>query len=154
MENNNKLSWAVPAYNHSKKSIDWFWALGLIVLVGAITSFIFDNYFFSILLVLGGILMGHFANEEPETLYYELNEKGLTIKDRIYPFKAIKSYYINTEKNPTLFIKTDRFFLPVIPVAINLNVAQKINEIFEKEGIEVEEMSEGPIEQIMDMIGY
>ncbi len=154
METNNKLSWAVPAYSHSKKSVDWFWALGIIVLVGVVTAIIFKNYFFAILLFLGGILMGHFANEEPETLYYELNAKGLAIKDRLYPYSSIKAYYINLEKNPTLFIKTDRFFLPIIPVAINQNVAEKIREILDSENITIEEMKESPVEQIMELIGY
>ena len=154
METNNKLSWAVPAYSHSKKSVDWFWALGIIVLVGVVTAIIFKNYFFAILLFLGGILMGHFANEEPETLYYELNAKGLAIKDRLYPYKSIKAYYIDTTKNPTLFIKTDRFFLPVIPFAINTNVSEQIRDILVAKDIPEEEMKESPVEKIMEMIGY
>lgn len=98
--------------------------------------------------------MGHFANEEPETLYYELNAKGLAIKDRLYPYKSIKAYYISLEKNPTLFIKTERFFLPIVPIAINQNVAEKIREILDSESIVVEEMKESPVEQIMELIGY
>ena len=98
--------------------------------------------------------MGHFANEEPETLYYELNAKGLAIKDRLYPYKSIKAYYVTLEKNPTLFIKTDRFFLPIIPITINLNVAENIRAVLDSENVPIEEMKESPVEQIMDLIGY
>lgn len=149
-----KLSWAVPAYNHSKKNIDWFWALGIVVVAGSITSILLENYFFAVLLILGGVLMGYFAHIEPETLYYELNKNGIKIKDRLYPYKGIKAFWVDTTKNPTLFIKTDRFFLPVVPLAINKNVSETIKEMLIDENIPEEEMKEHPAEILMDFIGY
>lgn len=154
MEEKNKLLWAVPAYNHSKKSVDWFWALGLIILLGIIICVLFNNYFLAIILLVGGFMMGYFANEEPETLYYELNSEGIRIKDRLYPFAGIEAYFISLEKEPTLFIKTDRFFLPIVPIAINKNVADKIREFFVMKEIKEEVMKESPVEVIMEMIGY
>ena len=37
--------------------MDWFWALGIIIIASAVTSIIFENYFFAIPIVLGGILL-------------------------------------------------------------------------------------------------
>lgn len=149
-----KLSWAVPAYTHSQKSVDWFWALGIVALTGSIAAILLANYFFAGLIILGGGLMAYFAHIEPETLYYELNQKGLKVKDRLYPYKTILAFWVDTTKSPTLFIKTDRVFLPVIPLSINHNVSEKIREILLAQEIPQEEMKEHPAEAIMELIGY
>jgi hypothetical protein len=154
MEEKNKLFWAVPAYEHKEKNVDWFWALGIIIFAGTITSFIYENYFFAGVLLVGGILMGYFAQKEPETLYYELNENGIKIKDQLYPYKNIKSFWVATEKKPTLFIKTSRFFLPTIMLTINNNVADKIKKILIDQEIPEEEMKEPMADALMDFIGY
>jgi len=150
----HKLSWAVPAYTHSKKTVDWFWALGIVAVTGSIISILLANYFFAFLIIIGGGLMAYFAHIEPETLYYELNKKGLKIKDRLYPYKSILAFWVDTTKNPTLFIKTDRVFLPVIPLSINHNVSAKIREVFISQNIIEEEMKEHPAEILMEFIGY
>jgi len=149
-----KISWAVPAYTHSEKSVDWFWALGIVAVTSSIIAILLANYFFAILIVLGGILMAYFAHKEPETLYYELDKKGLKVKDRLYPYKSILAFWVDTTKNPTLFIKTDRVFLPVIPLSININVSERIREAFLAQEIKEEEMKEHPAEAIMELIGY
>ncbi len=154
MEINNKLSWAVPAYSHDKKTVDWFWGLGIIILAMAIASIILKNYYFAVVLILGGGMMSYFAHKEPETLYYNLDKDGLKVKDRLYPFKTIKAFWIKKEESPALFIRTDRFFLPEIKIRINNNVADKIREIFVNQNITEEEMKEHLSETIMDMIGY
>lgn len=154
MKEKYKLSWAVPAYEHREKNVDWFWALGIIIISGTTISIIYKNYFFGALLLLGGILMAYFANKEPETLYYELNEKGLKIKDNLYPYKNIKSFWVQTEKKPYLFIKTERFFLPVMQFGINNNLAKEIREILLSEKIKEEEMKEPPSEILMEFLGY
>jgi hypothetical protein len=154
MEENNKLSWAVPAYSHDKKTVDWFWGFGIIILASFITSILLGNYYFAVVLLLGGIMMVFFAHQEPETLYYELNKKGLKIKDKLYPYKTIKAFWIRKNENPCLFIKTERFFLPEIKLRINHNVSEKIREIFIAENIPEQEMKEHLSETIMDIIGY
>lgn len=154
MEENNKLSWAVPAYSHDKKTVDWFWGLGIIVLAMVIASIILKNYYFAIVLILGGGMMIYFSHKEPETLYYTLDKDGLKIKDRLYPYKTIKAFWIQRSDSPTLFIRTDRFFLPEIKIRINNNVADRIQEIFVEKNIAEEEMKEHLSETLMDIIGY
>ena len=86
MEENRiqKLEWSALEYEEKEQTIDWFWALGIIIIASAVTSIIFENYFFAILIVLGGILLAVFTIKKPEIVSYELNDNGLKIKNRLF----------------------------------------------------------------------
>ena len=60
-----KIEWQMPEYNEKERNNDWFWALGIIVVAASITSIIFSNYFFAILIVLSGFLIALFAVKAP-----------------------------------------------------------------------------------------
>src|SRR3989338_1680962 len=114
-----ELSWSALEYEEKERGNDWFWALGIIVVTSAVAAVIFSNYFFALLLLLGGTLLGFFSIRKPELVVYELNEKGLKIREQLYPYEKIKSFWVQKEKvedertlEPTLFIKSERIFMP------------------------------------------
>ena len=151
---NEKLEWSALEYEEKNQSNDWFWALGVIVVAGSITSIIFANYFFAALLIISGILLGFFAIKKPETVYYELNNKGLKIKSRLYPYEKIKAFYIQTENKPLLFIKSERFFMPIISIPIEYGHANSIRNIMIGKEVPEEKMAEHPYEKIMERLGF
>ena len=149
-----KIEWQMPEYNEKERNNDWFWALGIIVVAASVTSVIFSNYFFAILLIISGILLGYFAIKKPETVSYELNDKGLKIKSRLYPYEKIKSFYVQTENKPLLFIKSERFYMPIISMPINYMQADNIKDLFLKKEVIEEKMAEHPYEKIMEHLGF
>ncbi len=150
----DKFSWSALEYEERERSPDWFWALGIIVVASSATSIIFSNYFLAVLLVLGGALLGFFAIKKPDTVFYELNEKGLKIHTRLYPYENIKSFWVQVDLKPMLFVKTERFFMPVISVPIEENMAPEIHDIFLGQNVTEEEMKENPSEKIMEHLGF
>jgi len=163
----NTLEWSALEYEERKRSNDWFWALGVIVVASSLTSIIYGNYFFAILLILGGVLLGHFAVRKPDIIFYELNEKGLKIKNQLYPYENIKSFWVQTEHQPhlglpateigekfLLFIKSERMFMPIISIPIQESMAEKIRNIFLSKNIPEEEMKEHMSEKIMERLGF
>ncbi len=155
MDSDKKLEWTALEYEKKERDNDWFWALGVIVVAGSITSFIYSNYFFSLLLIIGGILLGAFAIKKPDLVFYELNEKGLKIRNRLFPYENIKSFWVKRdEEKPVLFIKSERLFLPVISMPIEQNLAQKIRDFMLSGNVLEEEMKEHPSEKIMDSLGF
>jgi len=155
-----KLNWSELEYEEKERSVDWFWALGIIIVAGSIASILFGNYFFAMLLIIGGILLGFFAIKKQEIIPYELNEKGFKIKDRLYPYDNLKAFYVqikipNTEiLKPTLFLKTSRALLPILSIPIQENSATKIKEIMLAKNIIEEEMHEHPSDKIMENLGF
>jgi hypothetical protein len=155
MDPNKKLEWSALEYEEKERGNDWFWALGIIVVASSITSFIYGNYFFGLLLIIGGILLWVFAVKKPDLVFYELNEKGLKIKNRLYPYENIKSFWVQKgEEKSTLFIKSERLFLPIISMPIELNSTEEIKKFMLSNKVPEEEMKEHPSEKIMDSLGF
>ena len=150
----DKLEWTALEYEEKTQSNDWFWALGIIVVAGSITAIIFTNYFFAALLIISGILLGFFAIKKPEIVPYELNDKGLKIKTRLYPYEKIKAFHVQTENKPLLFIRSERFYMPVISMPIEYIQADNIRDMFLKKEVLEEKMAEHPYEKIMERLGF
>ena len=149
-----KLAWSALEYEDRERSNDWFWALGIIVVTSSIASIIFGNYFFAALLFLSGLLLGFFAIKKPETISYELNTKGLKIRTQLFLYENIKSFWVQMEMKPMLFIKTERLFMPIISITIDKNIAEDIQSIMLSENIVEEEMKEHPSVKIMESLGF
>jgi hypothetical protein len=156
-----KLTWSALEYEEKERHPDWFWALGVIVLASSVTSIIFANYFFAVLLIIGGALLGFFAMKKPDMITYELNDKGLKIKDRIYLFSKMKSFWVQKPVSdegkimkPLLFIKSDRLLVPIFSVPIEESFVVKIHNLFLKHEVKEEEMKEHPSEKIMESLGF
>ncbi len=155
-----KLEWSALEYEEKERSKDWFWALGIIVATSSIASIIFGNYFFAALLVLSGILLGFFAVKKPDIVTYELNPKGLKIRNRLYPYENIKSFWVQldtsgeTNLKPILFIHSERGFMPILSIPIDETIAIEIHSILLEKNIAEVEMKEHPSEKIMDALGF
>lgn len=155
MDKDKKLEWSALEYEEKERGNDWFWALGVIILASAITSFIYANYFFGLFLIIGGILLGTFAVKKPDLVFYELNEKGLKIRNRLYSYNNIKAFWVKREiEKSILFIKSERVFMPIISMPIDLNHTEEIEHIMLSKNVPEEEMKEHVSEKIMDFLGF
>jgi len=156
-----KLEWSALEYEEKVRTNDWFWALGVIVIAGSVASIIYTNYFFAALLIISGLLLGFFAVKKPDLISYELNEKGLKIRSQLYPYNNIKSFYVQIsreddiiELKPTLFIKSERMFMPIISIPIENTLANDIHSIMTTKKVKEEEMKEHPSHSIMESLGF
>ena len=154
MEEENKLAWSALEFEEKYRTPDWFWALGIIFAAASIASAIWGNYFFAALLVISGILLGFFAKQAPRTIYYELNEMGLKIGSQLYLYENLKSFYVQNEGRPTLFVKSERVFMPIISIPIHEEFADEVMQTMHHFNVTEEKMTEHPSEKIMDFFGF
>ncbi len=156
----DKLSWSALEYEEKNRSNDWFWALGIIVFTIAAAAIIYNNYFFAFLIVLSGALLAFLATKPPEMIDYELNEKGFLAHTSLYPYENIKAFWVQRETfsdeklYPMLFIKSERFFMPIILTPIHNEMSEEIREFLLAKNIPEEEMKETFAEKIMDILGF
>ena len=154
-----RLEWSALEYEEKERSADWFWALGIIVVTSSVASMIYGNYFFAVLLLLSGLLLGFFAIKKPEMVYYELNNQGLKIKTQLYPYENIKSFWVQidptgeTKLKPMLFIKSERLFMPILSIPID-DKAGDIRFLMLEKNVVEEEMKEHPSFRIMESLGF
>ncbi len=158
-QENIVLAWTLPEYTHTEKNNDWFWALGIIILCGSITSIIYANYFFAGLLILGGSLMGYFANKAPDLVSYKLTDKGLIMRNRLHPYEEIKSFWVQVpspENNmeSLLFINSGRYFMPIIDMPTRPEDKEIIRIQMLSKEIKETEMKEHTAVAIMNFLGF
>ena len=155
-----KLIWSALEYEEKERSQDWFWALGIIVVTGSIASIIFENYFFALLLIIAGLLLGFFALKKPDIVTYELNSKGLQIHNRLYPYESIKAFWIQADftpgsnVKPLFFVHSERAIMPVLTIPISMEIAEDIHSIMSGKNIAEVEMKEHPGNKIMEVLGF
>lgn len=148
-----KIEWTALEYEERERSRDWFWALGVLVITSTIAAIIFANYFFAALIFLGGGVLSIFALKKPETVHYEIDERGLKVRSNLYRFDSIHAFWVETRSRPALFIRSTRMFLPMIVIPIEPFHAEDIREIMLHKGIPEEEMREHLAEKIMEIFG-
>lgn len=159
----DKITWSALEYEEKDRSADWFWALGVIVVASSAAAIIYGNYFFAALIILSGILLWIFAVKQPGMVTYEFNQKGLKIRHRLFLYENIKSFYIQVspggpvgteEPRLTLFIKSERLFMPILSMPVDDALAEEIYDIMAAKDIPEEEMTEHPFEKILEYFGF
>ncbi len=116
----NSIRWIGYEYEHTDKSTDWFWAVGITAVCVAIIAIIYDNTLFGIFVIIAGVMTMVIAKRPPEIVEYCLTPKGLMINKTIYLYKHLHSFWIETHSKdrPELLIKTKKNLtrLFVIPI--------------------------------------
>ncbi len=148
------ISWVGLEHEHKEKSSDWYWALGVIVVAGSIASIVLKNYFFVIILVLGGAMMGYLSSRPPREIAYEFNENGFKTGDVLFPYKNMSHFWVREGENPMLFIKIEKSFTPMISIQIENQYAKSIRKMLLSKNIEEKETHEHVADKILDFLGY
>ena len=114
------VTWSAPEHHHIEKSSDWYWALGIIAVAGAVASILFGNTLFGIVILLGASTMVVFALREPKLMDFAVTVRGIRTGNELFPYSTLESFYIDEHdpRGPQLLIKSKRIFMPLIIVPI------------------------------------
>ena len=119
-----RISWQVEEYSHREKTPDWYWALGVIAIAGAIIAGIYHDILFSILIIMSAVIMGYYAARRPEIIEVSISEDGIHIRGLLFPFTKITGFAIEEHiMGNKLLIETTRTIVPVqsIPLPDSLD---------------------------------
>lgn len=155
-EETTEFSWDTAPYEHREKSTDWYWALGILVVVGAAIAFLNKNLLFGFLIIFGGLMIGHFASKKPEMISVEISMRGVAINGSLIGFNAVTAFWMY--RNPfgvrKLILKTTRNFSPIISIPIPDDVrATDLREFLITQIPEVE-IQESFADLFMERIGF
>ena len=115
-------TWEGREYDHSPKSADWYWALGIVTVAGAIASVLFGSFLLAFLIIIAAGAIALHAAKQPPIHTFRLAEEGLLIGDDLHPFEKMTSFSVledvEGELPPLLSIKTESWHSPhlVIPL--------------------------------------
>jgi hypothetical protein len=114
------ITWEAHEYVHAEKNRDWYWALGLIAIAGAVAALLFNNVLFAVLIIIASFSLALFASRKPDLVTFTLSQRGVRVDDDLYPFQSLESFGIDEtpNKTPKLILKSNKIFSPglVIPL--------------------------------------
>jgi len=152
---NSTIEWQAPEYTHYEKNQNWFWITGVIAGILVLLSIIFKNFLFAIIILLGAFTAMMYGARPPELIPFALNSKGLRIKDRLYLYQDLKSFWVSDEYNHRkIIIESSRLILPHIIVPLPDNVTDAEARDFLLQYLEEVRHEESLIDLIADYFGY
>ncbi len=149
------ISWEAPAHRHFEKGSDWYWALAIIVLCGAIAAFFFGNFMFALLIVLGGAAMALYSAKEPQVVPFMVGTRGVRAGDQLYTYSSLEAYNIDEEDplGPQLFLRSKRLFMPLIVIPLPDEYIHEIEDLLRERLIE-EELEEPLAHKLLELAGF
>ncbi len=149
------IHWSALEYDHKEKSVDWFWAIGLSAIAGAVIAILYKNYFFGVFLILAGVCMGMFGARKPQMVEVGIFEEGVIVGDRKYEWAKLHGWNIvGVGESQQLVLHTERPMAPVMTVPMPFQDAQKVQEILNAHLEQNDQLHNKGIERLMDKIGY
>ena len=113
------IRWSAYEHEHIERENDWYIALGIIAVCAALTSILFSDVLFALVIILAAVVIGMMARRPPSLHNFELSNRGIKVGDVMHSFDEIISFWVHDdEKRPMLFIDTTKFMSPnlIIPI--------------------------------------
>jgi hypothetical protein len=128
------VSWEGREYEHNPKSADWYWALGIVAIAGAIASILFSNFLFAFLIIIAAIVIALHGTKEPPLHTFHLLDNGIMVGDDLHTYERMLSFTvledIEGEFPPLLSIKTESWHSPHLVIPLEGVDADMIYEHF------------------------
>ena len=150
-----EVIWEAPEHHHVEKNGDWFWILGILVIIFTVTAIALGNTLFALLIFIGGITTGLVANREPSILTHSVSNRGLRIGSTLHPYSSLDCFYIDEEHEhgPQLLARSHKLFMPLIVMPIPEEYIDEIETILEPRLAE-EHLEEPLVSKLLEIIGF
>lgn len=147
------LAWQGPEHSYTPKSRDWYTAITIITITIAVLAFFFGNFIFGILIIVSAFTLCLHAVHPPKIVPFELTNKGVVIKNFLYPYSTLYSFWITETEEPVIIIKSKKFFVPYISIPIHeedTDDARLILSAYLRE----EELQESLSQKLLERLGF
>lgn len=152
--NTPAFSWDVITHVHKERSVDWYWALGLVAIVAAAVSLWLGNVLFAVIILVSALSLGMLAARGPREHSVHIDTKGISIDGTLYPYRSLKSFWIDKHPEyPRLYLMTGGLMAPHITLPLDNDAqAEQIRSYLRSK---VEEVEQEPHfgEHILELIG-
>ena len=101
-----------------KEFLSRSWQIGIaIFLVLCFLFFLWQKNYFGIILILIIAFFVFFSPKQEKDNYYAITERGARIKDEVFPWKNLESFWIFKEP-PELYLKSKKSYFPYIILSL------------------------------------
>lgn len=151
----SSLYWEAPEHTHIEKSHDWFWALGIIAVAGSITSIIFGNALFGVVILLAAMVVFLNGNKPPRIIPFEILTRGIRVGDELYPYTTLESYCVDeaNPQGPQVIFKSQKLLMPLIIIPLPEEYVDDIERLVGPK-LPVEHLEEPFSHKLMEYLGF
>jgi|SRR3989338_2456985 len=115
------LRWSAYEHEHIERGSDWYWALGIVAICAALTSVLFSNVLFAIVLIVAAFTIGLIARTPPRLIEFEISDRGIRVAGTLHRYDHIIAFWVEDEHEhmpPLLLVDTTKFMSPnlIIPI--------------------------------------
>lgn len=148
------IRWSAYEHEHIERTSDWFWALGIIAVSAALTSLLFGNVLFALLILVAAVVLGLIAQKPPELHEFELSDRGIRVSGTLHAYEEILSFWVETETDnePLLLVDTTKFMAPNLIIPLSGIEPARVRS-FLRERIEEIPMKEPLAHKILEFFG-
>ena len=155
------ISWSVLTHEHRDRSTDWYWAVGLLTVVGIIASIYFGNVLLALILAVGVGSILFLSIRGPREHDVTLGPRGVEVDGTLYKYPSIRSFWVSIEHpEDDTYEARARLFL-ALPGVLNPHVLIPLDDVDHAEAVRdyllnyLEEEEQGPhfAEHLAELIG-
>ena len=150
-----EISWEAPEHHHGEKTNDWFWALGIITISSAVTSIVFGNVLFGMVILLAGAVTTLISVKKPRLVSYSVSLRGIRIGQELHPYSSLKCFFIN-EENPhhvELLVQSNGMFVPLMIIPLPDDAVEEIEYMLE-DRLPEEHLEESLGHRLLEFLGF
>ena len=114
--NVDPVSWTASEFVDNEKNAGWFMGLaGLTALAVAAVYLITRDLITAVVIIIAAVLFGVTAKRKPRTLQYQIDQSGVNIGGKPYPYELFKSFAVLAEGafNSIQLMPLKRFMPPI-----------------------------------------
>lgn len=147
------IHWKAEEYAHREKTVDWYWALGIISVSAIIISIILKNFLFAILILIGAGTVVLFSVKKPRLIDVKINHKGIIIDKFFHPYSEIDSFWIDGHR---LMFRSRKTLHPLITVPAPMEEFEQdlVREYLLEYLEESEESTSSFVDVIVNKLGF
>jgi hypothetical protein len=147
------VQWTALEYPKKERRTDWFWAVGIIAISGAVSAILSHNTLFGILILLATGTLLFYSRREPREMYCKITPTKIVVGGTAYPFETIKHFWIDERGRTTLLIHVDKLLLSTVAIPIVGVETTVIREILLKH-LSESELRASPFESLLEYLGF
>ncbi len=143
----DEVNWRIEEPNFTPKTTEWFWAFGILTFALIVFSILLKNYLLTIILALAIFIIYSSKNKKPELINFRLDNDGLYIEHKFYPYDSFESFWIFLAHNREIAFRYKRHLAPLLILPFHSDDEPQIRKILTKYLTESEEQ-----ESLIDLL--
>ncbi|MCP4181178.1 MAG: hypothetical protein GY756_25730 [bacterium] len=156
MSNVNKsMKWKALRFEQEKENRATQLGVFVIMMVIALVLFVYNDYYFSAIIFIGTMMMYYLKKSEQSNIDIIIDDKGISVDDKILPYSEISKFWIVENKDETNYLLIRFKFALINPTKIyTINSDVNLEELrtFLKEFLKEKRIKERIYEKLINRI--